>query len=162
MISFKISHKFQNSGIYHVSIGYKIAQNLINHPSFVDEILKVKKLTYTKETPEDVAKKLNSLVSSPEFLIYVNPFYYRNHEVVAMTEGDGSINVNVNGVSSRCSEDYMKNALHEIAHYPLGYGHGSNFPNGFRSKLMGDFADKNLSVPYLFAKIGSDIYRKIL
>jgi hypothetical protein len=162
MISFNVSPKFKAVGIYSVSIGYKIAQQLVNHPEFIEEILKVEKFTYTKESPQDVAKKLSSIVASPEFKVFVNPFYYRNSSVVAMTEGDGSINVNTNGIAHRSSENFICNALHELAHYPLGYGHGSNFPNGFRSKLMGDFADKELSVPYVFAKIGLKIYRKIL
>lgn len=162
MISFNVSPKFEAVGIKSVFIGYKIAQQVINNPKFIDEILSFEKFTYTNQTPQDVAIKLTSIVASPKFEIAVNPFYYRNSSVVAMTQGDGTININTNGIYSRSSEDFIKNALHELAHYPLGYGHGSNFPNGIRSKLLGDFSDKELSVPYVFAKIGLKIYRKIL
>jgi hypothetical protein len=162
MIKFIISEKFAEQGLNNVVTGYKIAELVFNSPNFGHELLKVSHFTYTDDTPKDVFFNYVGLKESPTFEIEVEPYYYKNSSVVGMTKGDKVIYVNTNGAKNRISGDYMENALHELAHYPMHYGHGNNFPNGFRSKLLGDIADKTKSVPYVFSAIGKKIYKEIL
>lgn len=160
MITFKISHEFIDMGFLAIHSGYKIAETVLNSPDFASQILKIQKLTYTKDSPIDIWDKFLS-VSNKETIIKVNPYYSRSKNVVGYTNGSGQIFVNTNGALWRNSLDYMRNAVHEFAHDPLGYGHGSNFPNGWRARMMGDFADKNNSVPYLFEEIAIKVWREL-
>jgi len=162
MIKFIISEKFVEQGLNNVVTGYKIAELVFNSPNFGHELLKVSHFTYTDDTPKDVFFNYVGLKEGLTFGIKVEPYYYRNTKVVGMTRGDKVIYINTNGAKNRISGDYMENALHELAHYPMHYGHGNNFPNGLRAKLLGDIADKTKSVPYVFSEIGKKIYKDIL
>lgn len=161
MIKFIISEKFIEFNLKHVDSGYRIAEKVLNSPLFLSEILNLDHLTYTKDTPLDVSEKLTTLLNGPTIEINVEPYFYKNQNVIGMTEGNGTIFVNTNGAKFRYTNHYLRNACHEFAHFPLGYRHGSNFPNGWRAKMMGDFADKNYSVPYLFEEIAIKVFNKL-
>jgi hypothetical protein len=161
MIKFNISKEFEDKNLTHVSIGYKVAESVINHPLFGAEILKFNSFTYTKDTPNDVYLRWIYLIEASKIEIDVEPYFYKNQNVIGMTQNN-KIFVNLNGAENRMTGDYLENALHEIGHYPFGYGHGNNFPNGLRAKMLGNFADKSKSVPYIFAEIGKKIYKAIL
>ena len=161
MIIFDISPEFSKLNLNNVKIGYTMAQAVVNHPRFYSELLKTKKVTYTKQTVIEVWENC-LIVQKRDTVIPVKPYFYKNADVIGMTSGDGAIYVNTNGAQKRVTGDYLGNGLHELSHYPFGYGHGSNFPNGWRARLMGDFADKNFSVPYIFEKIGKTLYKEIL
>lgn len=140
-------------------MGYQAALDILKNPLFIYSILDEKVITYTSDMAMDVAAKYDIHILKSNQEIEICPYYHKNINVVAMTKGDGSIYVNLNGADTRSKLDYIGNALHELAHFPLGYSHGSNFPPGLRSKLCGDFSDKRKSVPYLFEKIGLKIAR---
>jgi hypothetical protein len=157
MIRFSISPKVPAK----IAAGYKMAELVLNGSLLLKKIGEIKKLTYTEDYPSEVIEKLVK-IKQMGIIIPVEPYFYKNSSVIGMTKGDGSIYVNLNGFSSRRDFDYLANGLHEFGHYPLGYGHGSNFPNGWRAKMLGDFADKRLSVPYQIAEIGSKIFKNFL
>lgn len=138
--------------------GYEIAQDVLHSSEFHERILDVVKFTYTKDHPSEVYIKLkNALLLN--YVIPVNDYRYRSQRVIATTfKGDPGIYVNTNGADKRDVSVYLANACHEVAHVPLGYGHGSNFPPGsWRGRLIGDWEDKNLSVPHTLARIGVEI-----
>lgn len=164
MIVFTFGEEFtKNKLLYKIQSGYQSAQLIVNNTVFAKEISKIPKLTYTDDSPAKVSEKImESINSSKNLYIPIETYFYKNSSVIGMTKGDGKIYININGLSSRSNITYLENALHELGHFPFGYGHGSNFPNGWRARMMGDFANKKLSVPYQFAQIGKQIFEKIL
>jgi hypothetical protein len=157
MIDFRISPQFERDGFLNIHSGYKLGETVINHPKFASEILNLKDLTYTKEHPLDVWEKFFEFYNK-DFIINVTPYWYRSKSVLGYSDGRDNIFVNKNFNGSIL--DYLGNCAHEFAH-AIGYGHGSNFPNGWRARLMGDFADKRYSVPYQFEQIALKVWREL-
>lgn len=161
MIKINISKGFYDLKLDHVITGYLSAQRVINNPAFLAKIYKAEKFTYTKDTPAEVYAKINDIVLGKDIEINILSYWYKNSGVVAMTKGGNEIFVNLNGVNYRNKDDYFENALHEFGHNPFGYSHGSNFPNGWRARMMGDFADKRKAVPQSLARFGSEFLKEI-
>jgi hypothetical protein len=88
MIKFNISKEFEDKNLTHVSIGYKVAESVINHPLFGAEILKFNSFTYTKDTPNDVYLRWIYLIEASKIEIDVEPYFYKNQNVIGMTQNN--------------------------------------------------------------------------
>ena len=162
MIKLNVSQSFADKGHFSISAGYKSAEIIINHPSFLEKLIKKTRLTYTDDSIEEVCAVIRNITQpGVTCTINVEPYYYKNSSVIGMTKGSGTIYVNLNGSRNRSTVDYLRNALHELGHFPFGYRHGNNFPNGWRARLLGDLADKNFSVPYILEEVGVEVFSEI-
>lgn len=141
---------------------YSIAGEILEGSEILNRIKDQVKFTYTTKNPQYVADDLlaiqNQLKEGWMQKIPVQHYWYKNPNVVGMTDSRRIIFINTNGLGYRTVKDYIRNAAHETGHYPLGYGHGSNwtqdtFKGRAMCKLYGDKENKNHSVPYILEEI---------
>ena len=138
--------------------GYQIAEKILLDDEFT-RILALQNFTYTKDKGFMVALSLRDSVArikaNQALAINIEEYYYKNSNVIGMTKGGSTIFVNRNGINSKPLKTFIGNALHEFGHHPMGYSHGSNFPPGsWKGRLLGDFANKNLSVSHTLDRLG--------
>lgn len=155
MVKFEICDYIKNN-CPNVAHGYEEAEKYLNDPVFLSLLLDVERYTYTKDTPSMIYNIIRNFVIGKDTVIKIEKYWYKNSRVVATTFSNvpNTIYINMNGVKMRRPSDYLENGCHEFGHIAK-YGHGGNFPNGWRARMMGDFADKELSVPYVLANMAS-------
>jgi hypothetical protein len=141
---------------------YSIADEILSGPEILNRIKDIVKLTYTEASPTYVSDDLFAIQSQLKEgwmeKIPVQSYWYKNASVVGMTNGTKKIFINENGLNRRTVKDYIRNGAHETGHYPLGYGHGSNWTQDTwrgraMCKISGDVGNKDFSVPYILEEI---------
>jgi hypothetical protein len=162
---FEIKHSHNK-----VKTGYLIAGQILCDRKIQDRLLKVVKLTYTDKTAREVVQALafhtEAIVSGLAPKIPVLNYYSKSNSVIATTFSDKvGIYVNDRNISSRSLETYIGNGAHEFGHLPMNFGHGSNWSQDswkgrMMCRVMGDFADKSWSVPYLLASLTVQIAKE--
>lgn len=142
--------------------GYLIAEAVLLDDEFTRLLAVQNEFTYTIDTAFMVAFNLRETVkricNDPHLRIKVNEYYYKNSSVIGKTDASKEVYVNINGVSRKPVTTFIGNGGHEFGHFPMGYGHGSNWQQDSKwGRIMcaarGEFASKNLSVPNTMARL---------
>lgn len=156
---FDVVHRNKN-----VQDGYKIASEIILSQDFMERLIDVAALTYTSSSPVRVAHTLDIWLSR-NFVVPVVEYYDKGSAIATVfSDRPGVINVNNYGVNSRSKLTFLSNGAHELGHI-IGYGHGSNWTQDtwkgrMMCRLMGDKENKEFSVPYVFARIASQLAKE--